>query len=106
MVPEISAKQLAERLKRENPPQLIDVREPMEWQIARLPGAELKPMSQAENWLDELDKATEYVFYCHTGVRSMRVAAYLKAQGFQNVINLQGGIEAWSLDVDPTVPRY
>jgi len=78
----------------------------MEWHIARLPGAVLKPMSQAETWLDELEKTAEYVFYCHTGMRSLRVAAYLQAQGFQKVINLRGGIEAWSLEVDPTVPRY
>lgn len=106
MVPELSAKQLAEKLKAENPPQLIDVREPREWQMARIPGAQLKPMSQFQDWFGELDKSAEYVFQCHSGMRSMQVAAYLKAQGFQNVFNLRGGIEAWSLEVDPTVPRY
>jgi rhodanese-related sulfurtransferase len=106
MVPEISAKQLAEKLKNENPPQLIDVREPMEWHLAHITGAQLKPMSQFQDWFGELDKTAEYVFQCHTGYRSMQVAAYLKAQGFQNVFNLRGGITAWSVEVDPTVPRY
>lgn len=106
MIPEISAVELAERLRGPNPPLLVDVREPHEWAYCRIPGAQLRPMSQIMNWLGELDPAAEIVFQCHSGVRSFQVAAYLKARGFRNVVNLSGGIDAWSLTVDPTVPRY
>lgn len=106
MVPEITVNQLAERLKGPNPPLLIDVREPYEWQICHIEGAQLKPMRRIHEWMHELDPSAEIVFQCHTGQRSMRVAMFLKSQGFTNVYNLSGGIEAWSLHVDPTVPRY
>lgn len=106
MIPEITARGLADRLRGPNPPRLIDVREPNEWQLCRIPGAELRPMSQILDWLAELDPAAETVLQCHTGVRSWQVAHYLQALGFTNVINLRGGIEAWSLEVDPSVPRY
>ncbi len=106
MVPELTPRQLAEKLKSENPPLLIDVREPFEYQIARLPGAQLKPMGETLEWMKELDPEAEIVFHCHTGMRSMQVATYLKTQGFKNVYNLRGGIDTWSVDVDPGVPRY
>ena len=106
MVPELTAKQLAEKLKSDNPPLLIDVREPREWAVARIPGAVLKPMGQTPEWMTELDPQAEIVLQCHTGVRSLQVALYLKANGFTNVFNLRGGIEAWSREVDPSVPRY
>ncbi len=106
MIPEISARELAARLAGENPPLLIDVREPNEWAICRIPGAQLKPLSQYQSWLSELDPQAEIVFQCHSGMRSYQIAAFLKAQGFRNVINLRGGIDAWSQEVDPTVPRY
>lgn len=106
MVPEITVRELAERLRQPNPPLVVDVREPAEWQICRLPGAVLKPMSRILDWLGELDKAAEIVVQCHTGVRSWQVARYLQAQGFQRVYNLRGGIEAWSVEVDPSVPHY
>lgn len=106
MVPELTVHQLAERLRGPNPPQLIDVREQIEWHFCRLPGAQLRPMSQIMDWLGELDKSAEYVVLCHHGMRSLQVAAHLKSQGFEKVLNLQGGIDAWSLMVDPSVPRY
>jgi rhodanese-related sulfurtransferase len=106
MVPEISARALAERLRDPNPPLLIDVREPPEWQICRIPGAVLKPMSRIMEWMGDLDKSAEIVFQCHTGVRSWQVANYLQTNGFQRVFNLREGIDAWSVEVDPGVPRY
>ena len=106
MIPELSARQLAERLAHPNPPLLVDVREPHEWAYCRIPGAQLKPMGQIMIWMRELDPAAEIVLQCHTGVRSYQVAAYLQAHGFKNVYNLRGGIDAWSLEVDPGVPRY
>lgn len=106
MVEELSAREVAARLVGPDAPELIDVREPSEYQRARIVGAQLRPLSEAQTWLAELDPAKAYIFHCHSGVRSMNVAHYLRAQGFTRVFNLRGGIEAWSLEVDPNVPRY
>jgi rhodanese-related sulfurtransferase len=86
---------------------LIDVREPSEYQVAKIEDSELKPLGQIPNWANELaDKNEEIVLHCHHGMRSDRACQYLAAQGFTNVKNLIGGIDEWSLKVDPTVPRY
>jgi rhodanese-related sulfurtransferase len=86
---------------------LIDVREPSEYQVAKIEGSELKPLGQIPNWANELaDKSEEIVLHCHHGMRSDRACQYLAAQGFTNVKNLIGGIDDWSLKVDPAVPRY
>lgn len=88
---------------------LLDVREEAEWQIARLPGAELRPLSQLAAWLpDFLSSAPEgpIVVYCHHGVRSARICGLLSAHGVPDVRNLAGGIERWSQEIDPSVPRY
>ncbi len=106
MVSEITPRQLADRLKADAPPLVIDVREPWENALCRIEGSELRPMSQASAWLKELDPEVETVFYCHTGQRSYQVTAFLAGSGFKKVHNLTGGIEAWSLQVDPTVRRY
>jgi rhodanese-related sulfurtransferase len=106
MVEELSAKEAAARLAGPDAPELIDVREPMEHRIACIDGAQLMPLSEAQTWLNTLDPAKAYVFVCHSGIRSMNVAQYLKRQGFDRVYNLRGGIQAWSLEVDPSVPRY
>jgi adenylyltransferase/sulfurtransferase len=103
----MSPRQLAERLEAGTAPRLIDVREPWEHDLAKLPGAELKPLSEMQAWWPELDQDDEIVFYCHTGRRSGMVCAYLSdVEGFRHLHNLEGGIEAWSLTVDPAVPRY
>ncbi len=95
-------------LQSERPPRLIDVREQDEWDCCRLAGAELIPLSTfgslAPEALPDLDQPL--VIYCHHGVRSRRVADFLSARGFANVANLSGGIDAWSLEIDPAVPRY
>ncbi|HEY7182133.1 MAG TPA: rhodanese-like domain-containing protein [Blastocatellia bacterium] len=86
---------------------LIDVREPSEYRTAMIAGSELKPLGQIPNWANELvDKDEEIVLHCHHGMRSDRACQYLAAQGFTNVKNLIGGIDDWSLKVDPSVPRY
>ena len=86
---------------------LIDVREPSEYQVARIDGAELRPLGQIMNWAQELpDKNEEIVLHCHHGMRSDRACQYLAAQGFINVSNLIGGIDEWSSKIDPSVPRY
>jgi rhodanese-related sulfurtransferase len=86
---------------------LIDVREESEYRTAKIEGSELKPLGQIANWANELaDKGEEIVLHCHHGMRSDRACQYLAAQGFTNVKNLIGGIDEWSLKVDPSVPRY
>jgi rhodanese-related sulfurtransferase len=85
---------------------LIDVREPAEHRACRIAGADLKPLGQIAQWMTDLNPAEEIVLHCHHGGRSERACAFLAQQGFTNVKNLIGGIDAWSLKVDPSVPRY
>jgi len=86
---------------------LIDVREPAEYQTARIEGAELKPLGQISQWAQELnDRDEEIVLHCHHGMRSDRACQFLASQGFTNLKNLVGGIDEWSARVDPSVPRY
>lgn len=85
---------------------LIDVREATEHRTCRIAGAELKPLGQIAQWMTDLNPAEEIVLHCHHGGRSERACAFLAQQGFTNVKNLIGGIDAWSLKVDPSVPRY
>lgn len=102
----ISARDLAKRIAAGDTFSIVDVREPFEWQIAKIPGARLIPMRDIMSHVDELRAAPETVLYCHGGVRSLRVARDLAAAGLRGLVNLEGGIDAWSRDVDPTVPRY
>jgi rhodanese-related sulfurtransferase len=88
------------------PPLVLDVREDWEVQLASLAGAIHIPMSALPARAGELDPERSVVCLCHHGVRSMRVAAFLKQQGFTKVHNLTGGIDAWSRSVDPAVPLY
>ena len=99
--------QVKEKLDRGDRFRLIDVREEDEHAIAWIEGAELLPLSRAQEWLVELSPDEELVFFCHVGGRSQQIASYLARQrGFTNVANMLGGIEDWSLRIDPTVPRY
>ena len=102
----ISASELSLRLAKGDQVNVIDVREPFEWQIGRIPGARLIPLREVMSHADELRNAKETVLYCHSGMRSMRAARELAAAGLRGLFNLDGGIDAWSRDVDPTVPRY
>jgi rhodanese-related sulfurtransferase len=88
------------------PPLLLDVREPWEFAICRIPGSELLPMSQLVRRLGELDANRETVVICHHGIRSQQVALFLERQGFGRIINLQGGVAAWARDVEPAMPTY
>ena len=85
---------------------LIDVRNPIEWEICRIEGAKLIPMGEIQNRLGELNPEDIIVAHCHHGSRSAQVVSFLRHKGFSRAINLAGGIEAWSLEVDPSVPRY
>jgi rhodanese-related sulfurtransferase len=106
MVPEINAVELAEKLESPNPPLLIDVREPNEYRFCHIEGAQLKPLGDIEDWAQELDKDAEIILLCHTGQRSGRATAYLGQLGFKRVANMRGGIDSWSVMIDPEVPRY
>jgi rhodanese-related sulfurtransferase len=101
-----TARDLHARIQGDDRPLLLDVREPWEFAICRIDGAELMPMSQIVRRLGELDPKRETVVVCHHGIRSQQVALYLEHQGFERIINLQGGVAAWARDVDPGMPTY
>lgn len=106
MAAELRVEQLRDLLAQGKTPTILDVREPDETQLAPFTGAVEIPMGEVPSRLQELDPDDDIVVLCHHGIRSGRVAAYLDQQGFQRVSNLTGGIDAWSLFVDPSVPRY
>lgn len=87
---------------------LLDCRTPREFAIARIAGAELTPLAEIESRLEELDAYAdrEVVTVCHHGVRSLGLTAMLREQGFASVRSMAGGIDRWSREVDPSVPRY
>jgi len=119
---EISVEQLAMllRSRREAPNalqthspkqlQLIDVREPQEVETAAIEGFTNLPLSQYEQWADQIhtqfDSETETLVLCHHGVRSAQMCYWLNQQGFRNVKNISGGIDAYSVAIDPSIPRY
>ena len=105
-VAEITPLELAARLRDGADLDLIDVREPSEWEVVRLPGARLVPLGTLAASLATLDSAREIVVMCRSGQRSANAARQLQAAGFRKVRNLAGGILRWSAEVDPTVPRY
>ncbi len=103
---DITASQLSSRLK-ENPDlRLIDVREPHEREISNLEGSDLIPLGQFAARLNELDSAEELVLFCKAGTRSTRALEILASAGFKKVKNLKGGINAWAINVDPSLPIY
>jgi len=88
------------------PFELIDVREPFEFEIARIDGAKLVPLGEIPERADELDREQTLIVHCHSGRRSAQAVRLLKQRGFAKVRNLEGGIDAWSDFIDPTVPKY
>lgn len=87
-------------------PLLLDVREAAEFAICHIPGASLMAMNTVPARINELEEEAEIVCICHHGARSMQVASYLERQGFGKVINLTGGVHAWALQVDTSMPTY
>lgn len=104
----ISAPQLAAWLADASRPSplLLDVREPWEFERARIAGSQLVPMREVPSRLEEIDPEREVVAICHHGGRSAQVALFLERNGFSKVHNLVGGVDAWSRTVDPSVPTY
>ena len=106
-MPEITATELKQRLDNGEDIQIVDVREADEVALAKLPNSIHIPLAQVVNRLSEIDPARETVVHCKMGGRSARAIEALKRSGFTgNLLNLTGGITAWSNDVDPTVPKY
>ena len=105
-VQEIMPTELAERLKRGDDFDLVDVREHFEIEIAAIPGARVIPLGELPDSLDQLDRTREIVVMCRSGKRSADAVRQLQAAGFAHVTNLAGGILRWSDDVDPAVPKY
>ena len=103
---EIAPTALQRRQQQTPPLLLVDVREPHEWDIARIEGAVLIPLGQLQKRLDEIPKTNEVVLYCKGGVRSLKALKVLKDAGYQNAVSLKGGINAWSREVDAGVPLY
>jgi monothiol glutaredoxin len=105
-VAEISCQELKEMMDRGEPLRLVDVRTPMERQWARIePSILLETQEQVDAILAESGDIP-VVFYCHHGIRSHGAATWFAQSGLARPVNLAGGIEAWSLEVDPSVPRY
>lgn len=102
----IGVKELKARLDKGDKLVLLDVREPWEHALAKLDGSILIPLGTLPQSLAKLDKDTEIIAYCHHGMRSADATGFLVQQGFPNVKNLVGGIDAWSTQVDYSVPRY
>jgi rhodanese-related sulfurtransferase len=102
----LSPADLRARLESDAPPYLIDVREAWELEIARLLEAVHIPMGEVPDALERIPRDRPVVFMCHHGVRSAQVADWLRGQGYENVLNLRGGIDAWSRQVDPGLPVY
>ncbi len=86
--------------------QVIDVREPHEFEICHIPGARLIPTSEFVQRIGELDSAEQLVLYCHKGIRSRNALELLKSAGFRKIKSLRGGVDAWAEEVDPSMPRY
>jgi rhodanese-related sulfurtransferase len=106
--PEITVHEAKEWLDECHPPRLVDVRESDEWEVCRLPRAELMPLSGWPAVVGEklIDPHEPLLIYCHHGGRSARATEFLLQNGFTNVTNLAGGIDAWSLEIDSAVVRY
>jgi adenylyltransferase/sulfurtransferase len=102
----LSAEEIKREMESGNPIVILDVREPWEYQTAKIEGSILIPLGQLEKRKEELNPDAKIVCLCHMGVRSFKAMKYLQSCGFKHVRNLAGGIDAWSIKVDPSVPRY
>lgn len=103
---EITASELKQWLDNGHDIDLIDVREPWEHELCLIPGSQTIPLGQVPDRIDEISREKIGVFICHHGGRSARAIAWLKNNGFEKLVNLQGGIDNWALDVDNSMARY
>jgi molybdopterin/thiamine biosynthesis adenylyltransferase/rhodanese-related sulfurtransferase len=105
-IPTMSAHELKRKMDGREPFELIDVREAFEYEIARIDGAKLIPLGEIAERADELPRERPIVIHCHSGQRSAQAVRLLQQRGFATVFNLEGGIDGWSDQIDPNVPKY
>jgi molybdopterin/thiamine biosynthesis adenylyltransferase/rhodanese-related sulfurtransferase len=105
-IPTMSAQELKRKMDTREQLELIDVREAFEYEIARIDGAKLIPLGEIAERVNELQRERPIVVHCHSGQRSAQAVRLLQQRGFANVYNLEGGIDAWSDQIDPSVPKY
>lgn len=105
---QMSPRALDEALRSPTPPRLLDVREAEEHTLVALPGSVLIPLGELAHRADEIEnwKDEDVVVYCHHGIRSLNAIGQLRHLGFRKLRNLAGGIDRWTAEVDPTLPRY
>ncbi len=103
---QVTPEAVQERLRKGDSLMLLDVREPVEYAICKLPNSKLIPLGQLPDRVNELDSAQDIIMYCHVGARSLQAAQFMREAGFKRVWSMKGGIEAWSERIDSSVPRY
>lgn len=106
MIRQVDVDEVKSLLESPEPPLLLDVREPEEYAIAHLPGCVLIPLGELASRVREVPDDRPIIVYCHHGVRSLHAAMFLKQSGIEDVASMRGGIDAWSLQIDPSVKRY
>lgn len=102
----ITAEGLKQLLDQDSDITLLDVREPWEFEICRIPDSVNIPMAEIVARLETLDQSRETVVICHHGARSLQVCGYLESAGFSHIANLEGGVAAWASCIDPDMPKY
>ena len=103
---EITPREVKDFLARDPKVLFVDVREQWEYDTARIAGSVLIPLGEIPSNLQRLENAEHVVFFCHHGMRSLDAAAWLRSQGVERAQSMTGGIERWSTEIDPSVPRY
>ncbi len=106
LMPEITVRELKQLRDKQPDLYLLDVREQEEWDIARIEGAHLKPLSNFEEEFKDIPKDRPVYCFCKLGGRSTKAVEFLRSQGYSNAVNIQGGIHAWAEEIDPAVPQY
>ena len=104
-IPQLTLKELKPRIDAGEDVYILDVREPWEYKIAQI-GGKLIPQNEVPQRLAEIDRDREVIVHCHHGVRSQRIAEFLKQAGYPKVVNLAGGIHAWADEIDPKMQKY
>jgi rhodanese-related sulfurtransferase len=102
---EITVEELKTKLARGEKLHLLDVREPEEFALTQLEGAQLIPLGELQSRIDEIPEDVALVVYCHHGIRSLQAAGFLRSQG-RTAVSLKGGIDLWARAIDPSLPRY
>jgi rhodanese-related sulfurtransferase len=103
---EVNPQEVKQKIDRGEKFVLLDVREPWENEICRIDGSVLVPMRELPSRTAWLEEAEEVVIYCHSGIRSLNAAAWLREQGVESARSMAGGIDRWSVEIDPAMPRY